>query len=931
MNSRFLRLPGSQRRSSMSGVSVLYFKTRETATIAAVSLRLLAFATLTVAATVPAIGLADTVELVRNINTEGREAEGRRVHSNNRYAYVSLETGLFRSDGVTTEKINFRNTEVGVPAGIVALSDSSIVFWTNENDASGSPDVFATLWQADVGREHRAVRILKLRRTSANQAIWFGSPGTLQGEHVITVSAADAYKSLFVTTDQGRRLPNRPLFKIDSPDNEIFNDIFLGAMIHNNRLFVVESLLTLWMYQPGMSAPALISRRQHPSYPAHQLIGTDQRSIFGSSPYAYFVSTEFTGEKKCELWRNDGTEQGTATVESFTARTGFYPCPEVIAQVDNRIFYVKNFGEGPRELWTASGDGADRRQLMTGLTRTFTTFYREPRVRHDAANSGLWMIVPRLKQETDPFDSYFDTVLRVNEDGTDPRVFFEDDATQIKFGPVVSRNLILVARQRNSPVTTYYSIDMDSGDRKRLFVTEELYSDVVLLGNKLIYLAKRPRKGVNLHSYNISSGRTRVVHRFRELDEGSDSGRPMVAANGYVYFCSIINRAANARYDAIPQSGFRLWRSDGSRRGTNYVVRTLGSLNDEGVYNNLCGDYAVSDDRIFYVRNEERFGNELWRSGALHGKSSQLLADIRRGRRSSDPRDLRFINNRLVFTAVSGNDSSLSRRLFVLTNSGETSNSGEVRELRSIKDAQIIGGDNRQVWVTGTQGSSAGLWRSNGTRAGTRLITTGFSITDRVHTVVAVGRKTYLYATVNDRLGLYVVDAASRTPRRIAFNLPENYTGEPKLITHRGQLYAGFSRNVSSERVSYELWRINPETERRRLLFREEGYSHGFRPMAVRGLASFADSVYMSFDWNDSVQQVTGHAATPGWGWTIRRTDNDSRRTTLIHTERFDYNSFPSAKRSPYGEVGALVPSGDTLFFFANSQKLGAELWKLTR
>lgn len=164
------------------------------------------------------------------------------------------------------------------------------------------------------------------------------------------------------------------------------------------------------------------------------------------------------------------------------------------------------------ELWTAKENAASKRQLLTGLaTRPFN---HKRRSRFDAANSKLWLIVRKNKQGSDDFSQ---ALVSMNQDGTDLREHLETNGRNLAFGPVLSSGPILVAQNKNSLRTDYYSIDAATGGAQKFHSDKGRQPFMTALNDKLIFFAITPRKRGALYSYDSASGRSRLIHRFPKI------------------------------------------------------------------------------------------------------------------------------------------------------------------------------------------------------------------------------------------------------------------------------------------------------------------------------------------------------------------------------------------------------------------------------
>ena len=133
-------------------------------------------------------------------------------------------------------------------------------------------------------------------------------------------------------------------------------------------------------------------------------------------------------------------------------------------------------------------------------------------------------------------------------------------------------------------------------------------------------------------SDGTEAGTTIVQH----LDVEPGYGFDLTAFRGKLYFTA----------------GGWLWRSNGTPHGTTIVK---GNCKPKAGARVRCfsGLTATGDDALYLVGSDQKFGAELWRSNGTR-KGTEIVTDIRRGRDSSLPMYLTAINHTLFFAAKDG-------------------------------------------------------------------------------------------------------------------------------------------------------------------------------------------------------------------------------------------------------------------------------------
>ena len=119
--------------------------------------------------------------------------------------------------------------------------------------------------------------------------------------------------------------------------------------------------------------------------------------------------------------------------------------------------------------------------------------------------------------------------------------------------------------------------------------------------------------------------------------------------------------------------GLELWRSDGTEQGTEILKRLF-----EGRTNGSPSRLTVFDGKLYFTASSHGVGRELWVTDGTE-EGTKLAADIWPGSEGSSPFDLTVVGDRLFFTA---DDGVHGRELWALPaaemNSADIDGDGEV-------------------------------------------------------------------------------------------------------------------------------------------------------------------------------------------------------------------------------------------------------------
>jgi ELWxxDGT repeat protein len=309
----------------------------------------------------------------------------------------------------------------------------------------------------------------------------------------------------------------------------------------------------------------------------------------------YFVASD--GVHGFELWRSDGTEDGTTMVADvfpggMDGLSNVNRTP--MAKVGGTLYFVANDGASGNALWKTDGTAAG-----TALVRTFNTW--TPRnlfnvngtlffgAGHDDSGLELWKsdgteagtvlvkdIAPgnSLASLDEPgFANIGDTIYFVANDGTTGFELWKSDGTEA--GTVLVKDIL--------------------GDGSGLPAAGGLSFTVV--GNAVYFYANDGVHGRELWKSDGTEAGTALV---KDVWAGASSSKTgafadPVNVSGLLYFSATDGTSAVS-----------LWRTDGTEAGTKLVSLTTGGIDSSiGLFTNVNG-------RLFFVDSDLAHGTELW-------------------------------------------------------------------------------------------------------------------------------------------------------------------------------------------------------------------------------------------------------------------------------------------------------------------------------
>jgi len=425
-----------------------------------------------------------------------------------------------------------------------------------------------------------------------------------------------------------------------------------------------------------------------------------------------FVSG-FTRTLGTELWKSDGTVEGTVLVKDIVVG-GFESKPSQFARSDSLstdvpvgIFFLARDSEQTYALWKSDGS-----QEGTTLVYQFAT-RNEDDIRHLTSVNGRLFFT-------------LSDVLRGNRelwisDGTaaGTRMVTDLEASYSGSDPqeLVDVNGIL-----------YFTADV-TGSGRELWKSDGTEAGTVLV--KDIYPG-------GLGSFRYGSTPTGLVAgngMFYFFATNSTNGRELWKSDGTeagtVMVKDIVPGSASSQPTLTPWTRFdgtdlyfsaddsvhgqELWKSDGTTAGTSLVkdIRPGNSGSNPARLTSV-------DGTLFFSADDGVHGGELWQSDGTELRTT-LVHDTYPGILSSNPRPISAVNGQLMFAANDGvhgselwtSDGTATGTRLVLDIMQGSQSSG-------ISIFNVLGGKLTFVASDGVHASQ--LWISDGTATGTSML-----------------------------------------------------------------------------------------------------------------------------------------------------------------------------------------------------------------
>ncbi len=614
---------------------------------------------------------------------------------------------------------------------------------------------------------------------------------------------------------------------------------------------------------------------------------------------AYFIA--YTWNSGFQLFRSDGTNAGTYVVKEI-GYNGDFTAPMQLTAYDNKLYFSANDGSG-RKLWISDGtyDGTTNapgnneillqqdymnifanRPFPILNNQLFIAGYSQSDgggglYKFDAANGLGEVLVKDLTDIPDfPYDDILDFVVPVD---------FVIVNNELCFKVISSIGGWHDELWRSNGET----------DNTRLVKTIGLtdpgaYSYNFTDGNGTLYfnITNEPGIGNELWKSDGTEAGTVLV---KDINPGIGDGFPddLTYCNGRLIF-----RATDFT------NGSEIWQSDGTDAGTSLVkninvITTNGS--DAGFM--YKGVSAIGDAVLFNAFTPQ-LGGELYKSDGTEA-GTVLLNDIWTGPNWSFPNGF-FYKNKLTYFI---DDDAVNTGLY--TTNGTAAGLKRItyidREIYYVVNFSVT--DNGQIfYVLGLRnGSGYELWHSDGTEAGTLMLTPNLNYNNNY--VVTIGNTGFFVAGDFDHgYELWKSDGTLAGTKLVKDIYPGFGGSYPySLFAYKNNLYFGAYDGIG---FNYSLWKSDGT---------EKGTARFYNLTPATFYENFADPASPVFCISN--QQLYFLATDFNtYGAELWQTNGTAKGTKLVKDIN-PYSSYPSNLTDVKG----------TLYFMADDGIHGNELW----
>ncbi len=435
--------------------------------------------------------------------------------------------------------------------------------------------------------------------------------------------------------------------------------------------------------------------------------------------------------------------------------------------------------------------------------------------------------------------------------------------------------------------------DIQTGSAPSL---DDYDAESLVIGNTLFFVANDGVTGDELWKSDGTAAGTVLV---KDINSGLNNG----AAGFYTDFNGQIFFGGDD-----PANGSEVWKSDGTAAGTVLLHDACSGPCDGPYYGYKKPEFANYNGKLYFLSEEGNLGEEIWSTNGTPSGTA-LAVDAYPGFFGSSPGNMHVHNGKLYFSA---NSFDYGEELFVTD--------GTAAGTQLVKDtwagpfgwggaSNLISLGNIFFYVASDGAHGRELWKSDGTTLGTSLVKdifldSGNGIGDDSERAFFVFNNKLFFAAKDGTAGFEIWTTDGTEPG----------TQKLKAVSSGGaNVFGGFLGVLNGKLVfngftganGDELWSTDGTAAGTGLI---KDIFPGFIGSNI-GSASIIHNNRMFFKASDGVN-----------GTELWVTDGMASGTTLLA----DINPAGSSSPSNFHVIG------DNLYFFAQDDVVGRELWKLS-
>lgn len=734
----------------------------------------------------------------------------------------SIDSDGDPSNGITPEEANLtplRNVNFQAPDFETFLSTNlpAGLIFRNRTDAMRHMD--ETIAQLDAnfdGRPHSLPRVFAGISLETGQELWS------------TTNGADL--NFIKDLDDGATLASSPRYYTEFGDYVLFS---ASSSLYGREIWITDGT------EAGTRMLKDINEGSDSSYPMN---------FYSAGSVAYFQAT--TAAEGNELWKTDGTEAGTVMVKNIAEDdidSGIYGSyPQNFYEFNGKVYFSANTQDNGSELWVTDGTEAGT-NMVTDLTGDTGSSSPSNFVTY---NGELYFVAE---------DSY-DRIMKTDGTEAGTEVYKDTTSYYVKLATVGS---YLIYNDSNF----VYSYDGSSETELQNLNSIESYTPA----DSVLYFTAS--------SYDrlwVTDGTIGGTSELKESD--STSLR-------YVSGLTLAGNSLFFKAETADRSGTELYVTDGTGAGTK-LVKDIYPGNTSSFLNYI----TAMGDNVYFKANDEENSNQLWKSDGTEAGTE--IVKLINSEESADVEEITAIGDTLYFSA---NDGKYDEELWV--SDGTEAGTVMLADANSYPKSSlypytpIIQAGDKYFFVP-EEHDDEQLWVTDATAEGT------FPVEETAVNISAYAVFDGKFAFIDDHV-LKITDGTQDA----VVTLEETRRVNSDQIAAAGDyLYYAAEKDVDGDDCIYR----NSGTPGSSVILTDSGDQE---MCDVDSLIAVGDKIYFTADYSDP-------------GTTDRRlyvSDGTPEGTIVMLTAETE----DQADSFRY-----FTAAGDTLFFQYYTEETGQELWK---
>ena len=440
--------------------------------------------------------------------------------------------------------------------------------------------------------------------------------------------------------------------------------------------------------------------------------------------------------------------------------------------------------------------------------------------------------------------------------------------------------------------------------------------------DKLYFTANDPEAGNELL---VSDGTAEGTEVVADINPGDGDSIPLgiTQVGDKLYFNAISSSIDNGEINR------ELWVSDGTKEGTNLVA----DLNP-GTEGSNPSNLTELDGKLYFSADNGETGEELWISDGTK-EGTNLVADLNPGTEGSNPRAFFKFDDKIYFSADNG---ETGEELWVSDGTKEGTNL--VADLNPGADSSSITGfaesDGKLYFSADNGATGEELWVSDGTKEGTNLVADLNPGAEGSDGDDFVEFNNKLYFSANDGKNgkeLWVSDGTKEGTNLVSdINPGAGSSNVDNLTEFDGKLYFSADNGETGK----ELW-VSDGTKDGTQLLKDLSPAELSDESASDEVLNVSSSPKSFVEFNEKLYFIAnnGNEDTRGQKQ-LWETDGTAEGTKFVEElyggiPRNDASNEESQAASTADSfISELVVVGDELFFNANVDDAGTELYQLS-